>query len=375
MSRFEGYICPVCMKKFTKNDDIAVCPECGTPHHRECYLKNGKCAMEGIHADYEWNGELPQSFMQGVETEKQPDSGTTRDAAFAETASESEEAPDKTTGGDDPTDETASEGDRSPDKISLDINSLTDEEQDALFLKLISPYMGSLYDWASRSNDEPPETPLDSEVQSELRKIFDINFVYDGYDVNDLPGSENMMHDILSSRKKGRDGVSMLELTFFTGVSLAHYVVPFVKFMRSTRKNGFNLSSGLFMGIHQFFRKMDGWGLLMILLDAAIEATPRILFEYGVLPSSVLGGVMIGARLLSFVPVFLMCFFGDKLYYDHAVRRIHKIRRCFRGKTDTVEYYLAIKDAGGISLVRSIFGLLVLVFSFVLANFLPSILV
>ncbi len=372
MSRFEGYICPVCMKKFTENDDIAVCPECGTPHHRECYLKNGRCALEEMHGDYEWNGVLPKGFMEGMETEEQPEPETTRDAASAETAPEGEEASDNTTGDDNFPDETASEGDRSPDKISLDINSLTDEEQEALFLKLISPYMSSLYDWASRSNDEPPETPLDSEVQSELRKIFDINFVYDG---DDPPGSENMMHDILSSRKKGRDGVSMLELTFFTGVSLTHYVVPFVKFMRSGRKNGFNLSSGLFMGIHQFFRKMDGWGILMILLTAAVEAAPRILYELGALPSDAFGGVLIGARLLSFVPVFFMCLFGDKLYYNHAVRRIHKIRRYFKGKTDTVEYYLAIKDAGGISLARSIFGLLVLIFSFVLMNYLPSMLV
>ncbi len=47
MSRFEGYICPVCMKKFTETDDIAVCPECGTPHHRECYLKKRKVRYGG----------------------------------------------------------------------------------------------------------------------------------------------------------------------------------------------------------------------------------------------------------------------------------------------------------------------------------------
>ncbi len=362
MSRFEGYICPVCMKKFTENDNIAVCPECGTPHHRECCLKIGKCALEEMHGDYEWNGVLPQGFTEGAETEEQPEPETARDAAPAETAPESNKAAD----------DTAPEGDKSPEKKPLDISSLTDEEQDALFLKLISPYMGSLYDWASRSNDEPPEVPLDSEVQSELHKIYDINFVYNG---DDLPGSKNMMHDILSSRKKGRDGVSMLELTFFTGVSLTHYVVPFVRFMRSGRKNGFNLSSGLFMGIHQFFRKMDGWGVLMILLTAVVEAAPRILYELGVVPTNALGGVLIGARLFSFFPVFFMCLFGDKLYYNHAVRRIHKIRRYFKGKTDTVEYYLAIKDAGGISLVRSIFGLLVLIFSFVFMNYLPSMLV
>lgn len=46
---FRKYICPVCNKNFNEDDDIAVCPECGTPHHKECYLKNGKCFNEHIH--------------------------------------------------------------------------------------------------------------------------------------------------------------------------------------------------------------------------------------------------------------------------------------------------------------------------------------
>ena len=47
---FSEQVCPVCGKKFNEDDDIAVCPECGTPHHRECYLKNGRCANESLHS-------------------------------------------------------------------------------------------------------------------------------------------------------------------------------------------------------------------------------------------------------------------------------------------------------------------------------------
>lgn len=36
---FTEYKCPVCDKQFKKGDDIVVCPECGAPHHRECYEK------------------------------------------------------------------------------------------------------------------------------------------------------------------------------------------------------------------------------------------------------------------------------------------------------------------------------------------------
>ena len=43
--------CPVCGKEFEENDDIVVCPICGTPHHRECYQQNGGCANIAWHAE------------------------------------------------------------------------------------------------------------------------------------------------------------------------------------------------------------------------------------------------------------------------------------------------------------------------------------
>lgn len=41
--------CPVCGKEFKKDDEIAVCPECGTPHHKDCYKENGHCTNEELH--------------------------------------------------------------------------------------------------------------------------------------------------------------------------------------------------------------------------------------------------------------------------------------------------------------------------------------
>ena len=49
--RYSGEKCPVCDKEFTADDDIVVCPECGTPHHRECYMLNNRCANEVLHAE------------------------------------------------------------------------------------------------------------------------------------------------------------------------------------------------------------------------------------------------------------------------------------------------------------------------------------
>lgn len=53
--RYENEICPGCGRRFAEGDDIVVCPECGTPQHRECYNKEHKCVNEHLHEEnYEW---------------------------------------------------------------------------------------------------------------------------------------------------------------------------------------------------------------------------------------------------------------------------------------------------------------------------------
>lgn len=44
-----GNKCPVCQKYFHADDDVVVCPDCGTPHHRECYESLGHCYNEKLH--------------------------------------------------------------------------------------------------------------------------------------------------------------------------------------------------------------------------------------------------------------------------------------------------------------------------------------
>ena len=60
MPRFENKLCPVCKSRFNDKADVVVCPICGAPHHRICYLTNNKCALEDIHeTGWTWNGMLP----------------------------------------------------------------------------------------------------------------------------------------------------------------------------------------------------------------------------------------------------------------------------------------------------------------------------
>ena len=56
MFNYNGCICDVCQQAFTPESDVVVCPECGTPHHRECYKELGHCVNEEKHGEgFVWN--------------------------------------------------------------------------------------------------------------------------------------------------------------------------------------------------------------------------------------------------------------------------------------------------------------------------------
>ncbi len=67
MFKFAGQKCPHCGEILKYGDDIAVCPECGTPHHRSCYLEHRHCANNDLHAaGFEWKPESVEGSEDGV---------------------------------------------------------------------------------------------------------------------------------------------------------------------------------------------------------------------------------------------------------------------------------------------------------------------
>ncbi len=47
---FIGEKCSACGIEITEDDSVIVCPDCGSPHHRDCYLRYNNCANEEYHA-------------------------------------------------------------------------------------------------------------------------------------------------------------------------------------------------------------------------------------------------------------------------------------------------------------------------------------
>ena len=78
MSKFTNKLCPVCRAPFTEDADIVVCPQCGAPHHRVCYMTKNRCGLEEYHAQgYVWNGRLPDE-----EPEPEPESSDPHHAEY-----------------------------------------------------------------------------------------------------------------------------------------------------------------------------------------------------------------------------------------------------------------------------------------------------
>ena len=49
MNRYSGCKCFACGRMFTDVDDVVVCPDCGTPYHRDCYNEQDGCSNTVLH--------------------------------------------------------------------------------------------------------------------------------------------------------------------------------------------------------------------------------------------------------------------------------------------------------------------------------------
>lgn len=72
MDEYKGCLCELCNKEFGEDDDIVVCPDCGTPMHRACWNERRACPNEALHA----NG-----FSWATEKKPKPTATVTADAA------------------------------------------------------------------------------------------------------------------------------------------------------------------------------------------------------------------------------------------------------------------------------------------------------
>lgn len=305
MPDFTNKICPVCHAAFTENADIVVCPECGTPHHRVCYLAKNRCAFEELHkTGYVWNGHLPEEAPEQPSADTKPE--TAADPHHAEYPADSPQP-------------------------------------------------------KARIKIRPPE---EFETAEEYYHQFE---------------------HIFNDDARGDDGVSLRELCAFTTKSVIHYGNAFTVFRGDTtgRKSSVfvNFCSGLFLPVHQFYRKMDLLGVIVLAM-CVLFSLPEMLFGSGLIDTgkldvSVQAMISLSYYLCNMLEILLMVIltmFGDFFYYKHAVKKIKKIRARF-GENLGEEYYSALSESGRPSALRAVVGFLLLALSMACVRLLPGVII
>ena len=298
MSRFDNKLCPVCRIPLNDKSDVVVCPVCGTPHHRACYLKNNCCGVESWHASgFGWTGRLPDEAPAEAPQEEQ--------------AAQSEEQSDQA--------------------VSQD---------------------------ASRTvEDDPHRAEYPGGTPGNMNS-------YGSIDLDELV---NQMRNQTMDDTRGEDGVSNRELSCFVGKSVMHYSQAFSVFRapvmpgQKKRHIFFNICSGLFAPVHQFYRRMDLMGFALLLLEL-VYYVPTVFYSMGVGSVDVLRNIQLLTSGLNFAAMIAMCMFGDYIYYRFCVKRIKKIRmRYDDGRAEG--YYQALTESGSPSWLRAIIAILLVYFA------------
>lgn len=328
MSRFENKLCPVCSTSFKENDDIVVCPECGTPHHRECYKKLGECALKVYHEKgFVWQGKLPSE----IEREEQ-------------------ESPPKTS-----FEEAVSKQISNPDPHKAEYPSGVPQ--------------GNPYEIYRRNAEQGQHTAEnnDNSNPSSHEELEALRQLPDPYQT-----AYRSIRSITEDEERGEDGVCGKELCYFAGRSIIHYSQAFNAFRNGVLKNGkltkvkifFNFSAGFFSPIHQFYRRMDLLAIVVLLLKTLL-AVPGMLAIYAsesiiqlsASAAGIVNALYVAGDFIGLAITVLLCIFGDYIYYRFCVRKIKKIREKFDdGKADG--YYTALTERGTPSKLRIVIGIL-----------------
>lgn len=309
MSGYIGTRCMVCSEKFTSEDDVVVCPECGTPYHRECWQKEGKCVNTALH---DCGGSWKPSYDTG------------RDGSESEA--------------------------------------------------VVCRFCG---------NTNPPLTlfcrrcgmPV-STIQNESDKTAQ---TFSGMNINDDPNAYNrnanggmggvQMNPFLInysdplcgfSPDEDFDGVKMSELGDYVGTNTHYYLPIFKRFKETNRGISWNFCAMLFPELYFSYRKMP-----LIALAAFIVRTVSQIPQYIALLSQLGGfgvfsdmaasinitsGAFRGVLMIGYVLFYTLMFttglFGNKLYFDSAVRKIKKIKSRETSPDSTVLRAKIVKKGG-----------------------------
>lgn len=286
MSDYIGTRCIVCSEKFSTDDDVVVCPECGTPYHRSCYNKEGKCVNDILH---------------------------------------------KTGGSWKPAYDTGSSAEANKTMTCRHCGSVNPP------MTLFCPRCGM-----------PSENIRnDSDMAKQTFQGVDINENPDAYNANmNTPPMFNAyminFSDPLCGFNPDEDveGVKMADLGDFVG-SNTHYYLPIFKRIKETgRSFSWNFCAMLFPELYFSYRKMPLLALLAWLgriisqipqmISALSQLKGMITLPEAISAINVTSSAFHGVLVISYAVLYSLMFFwgsnANKFYFQNAVKKIKSVK-------------------------------------------------
>lgn len=303
MAKYDGIKCISCGEIFKDGDDVVVCPECGTPYHRECYLKEGSCINTELHEKNEsWS-------------------------AFSEENND---------------------GQGNSDEPIRCIRCGETNPPDGIFCTKCGTPL---------THQSGEERPFNVPPQYNNGNQFGQNG--NPYTQNSN-GNFGNYRQMTFDQDSDIDGVKLGDYTKYVGRNPLIILSNFIRFGRFGGKASINIGALFFPQFYFFYRKMPAIGSLFMLLSI-IFAIPSIIYTG---QTGVMGTILLNthfdvssnafntlynvSNLLSMV---LRCFaavFANYIYYKSARKNILKIRSAYSdGDSESVSKEITAR--GGVS--------------------------
>ena len=321
MTRYTGNHCPVCEQAFTDTDDIVVCPDCGTPYHRDCWKKVGACMHRSEHAaGFEWQPEVGPEAVKAAHEATCPNCGT-RNTPGAARCSHC--------------------GCPLPRSEADSADAAKPEEQVPIYARDPSAVNNS-----SAAPGPHIETySADREGGIYRREI----------------GPEDTI-----------DGIKAKDWAAYVGRSPMYYLMQFFRMSITNRKAAVCLSAFLFGPAYLFYRKMWKEGLLTAILTIVLSI-PTFIEIISVFNPSLLGAMPLGwlpaavnvCAVASWALNIILGLFAVSWYRREAKKNIDRIYADYpdgEARTD------ALLQKGGTNLLAALlyFGIMLLLASLVI---------
>lgn len=291
MARYTGNHCPVCEQAFTDNDDIVVCPDCGTPYHRACWQKVGVCMHRSEHAaGFEWQPEVGAGAAEAAHAAVCPNCGNHNTPGAVRCS-----------------------------HCGCPLPKPGEEPQNAPGAAPQPPQnQGPIY--ARNPGDVNPNAAPRNDRAAPGPHIDTYSSGPDGIQRREI-GPEDPI-----------EGIKAKDWAAFVGRSPMYYLMQFFRMSLTKQKVAVSLSAFLFGPAYLLYRKMWKEGLLTAVLTVVLSLPSLIAIVatfnpslFGAMP---LGWVPIAAdvcAIAAWIVKILLGLFSVYLYRNHAKKNIDKI--------------------------------------------------